>query len=651
MCGIVGIGGRLRRDQLLTAVNAMNVAVAHRGPDDEGVWVGENFAFGMRRLSIIDLAGGHQPMWDSRSGIGIVYNGEVYNYKTIRAGLEKCGVSFQTTSDSEVVLKTLALKGADAVHDWNGMFAVAAWNEREKRLLLIRDRIGIKPLYYYWDGSILLFASEIKALLASNLFPRRLNRQAVWDYLTYRYVPGPETMWQHIWKLPPGHMLEWSPNGEPHLSRYWRSDVVSVDESMDIAQKTQEFEDLFLDAVAQRLLASDVPVGIMLSGGLDSSSIAAAAVELGHKQFHTFSVGFAEGGEYSELGYARQVARHLGVENHEVVVDQASFLEMLPHAVQTADEPLADLTIVPLLAVCQLARGHVKVALSGEGADEVLAGYRFHLMQRTFETIRLLQTFPPSLLQAMHRALALLSDRYADRCAALRKIPLSKWNIAHKNHMTWIWDQSEKTALWPHFVGHDSYRILRHMYAAAESQHPLDQLLYVYQQSWLVEDLLMKADKMSMAASLEVRVPFLDYRLVEWANRQPIGVKIGRVDRRHVTKRVLRRFAKKRLPRDIIERPKKGFPVPVYQWLQGDGFSGWAVEHLVGKQARLKHCFQPEAMQGQLRRAATGDLDAATKSWLLIVLETWLRGFDVEVASDILSPSDAAAGVPKVLIS
>jgi asparagine synthase (glutamine-hydrolysing) len=551
-------------------------------------------------------------------------------------------MSFQTTSDSEVVLKTLALKGADAVHDWNGMFAVAAWNDREKKLLLIRDRIGIKPLYYYWDGSILLFASEIKALLASNLFPRRLNRQAVWDYLTYRYVPGPETIWQNIWKLPPGHMLEWSPKGEPRLSRYWRSDVVSVDQSMDIGQKTQEFEDLFLDAVAQRLLASDVPVGIMLSGGLDSSSIAAAAVELGHKQFHTFSVGFSEGGEYSELGYARQVARHLGVENHEVVVDQSSFLEMLPHAVQTTDEPLADLTIVPLLAVCQLARGHVKVALSGEGADEVLAGYHFNLMQRKFETIRLIQTFPPSLLKAMHRALALLSDRYADKFAELENIPLSKWNIAHKNHMTWIWNQIEKTALWPNFVGHDSYRILRNMYTAAESQNPLDQILWVYQQSWLVEDLLMKADKMSMAASLELRVPFLDYRLVEWANRQPIGVKIGRVDRRNVTKRVLRRFAKKRLPREIIDRPKKGFPVPVYQWLQDDGFSRWAVEHLLGKQARLKYFFQPEAMAGQLRRAATGDLEAATKSWLLIVLETWFRGFDVEVASDIPSPSEAA---------
>ena len=323
------------------------------------------------------LSGGHQPMWDSRTGTGIVYNGEVYNYRAIRAGLEKSGITFQTASDTEVVLKSLALTGPEAVHEWNGMFAVATWNEREKKLLLIRDRMGVKPLYYYWDGAILMFASEIKALLASNLFPRRLNRQAVWDYLTYRYVPGRKPYGTTSGNFLPG--ICWS--GHRMESRAYRGIgkpmSMSVDEHVDIDQKTKEFEDLFLDSVEQRLLASDVPVGVMLSGGLDSSAIAAAAVELGHKQFHTFSVGFSEGGEYSELGYARQVAKHLGVENHEVVVDRARFLEMLPQAVRAADEPLADLTIVPLLAVCRLAREHVKVALSGEGADEVSGGIQF----------------------------------------------------------------------------------------------------------------------------------------------------------------------------------------------------------------------------------------------------------------------------------
>jgi asparagine synthase (glutamine-hydrolysing) len=377
MCGIVGLAGHLDKDVLTSAVKSMNAAVAHRGPDDEGVWVGDDFAFAMRRLSIIDLAGGQQPMWESRSHMGVVYNGEVYNYRAIRGALQNAGVRFQTASDTEVVLNSLVVKGEAAVHDWNGMFAVAAWNEPEKKLLLIRDRLGVKPLYYYWDGAIFMFASEIKALLASNLISRCLNEQAVWDYLTYRYVPGPETIWKNIWKLPPAHMLEWSADCEPRIFRYWKSDVASVDRDFHLERNASEFEDLFLDAVNHCLLAADVPVGMMLSGGLDSSAIAAAAVELGHKHLHTFSVGFSEAGEQSELRYARKTAAHLGIESHEVVTTRAAFMEMLTEVVAATDEPLADLTTVPLLAISRLAREHVKVVLSGEGADEILAGYNF----------------------------------------------------------------------------------------------------------------------------------------------------------------------------------------------------------------------------------------------------------------------------------
>jgi asparagine synthase (glutamine-hydrolysing) len=642
MCGIVGVAGRFSREQLGSTVKAMTDAIAHRGPDDEGSWVGDGFAFGMRRLSIIDLAGGHQPMWDARTGLGVVYNGEVYNYKAVRAGLERSGMSFHTSCDTEVVLQGLALKGPDAVHEWNGMFGVAAWNEREKKLLLIRDRMGVKPLYYYWDGATLMFASEIKALLASKIFPRQLNRQAIWDYLTFHYVPGPDTMWHNIRKLPPGHMLEWAPNKEPRVSRYWQTDVVSEGDAVDIEKKTREFEDLFLDSVSQRLLASDVPVGVMLSGGLDSSAIAAAAVELGHKQFHTFSVGFADGGEYSELGYARLVAKHFGLPNHEIVVDRRSFLEMLPDAVRASDEPLADLTIVPLLAVLKLARGHVKVALSGEGSDEILAGYGLEDVHRKYETIRQIQRLPSSVIAPFSRALRLVSERSGDKLGQIASIPLSRWNVALRNYMSLHWEEAQKPALWPSFEGSDSDAILTNMYAAATSKNPLDQLLSVYQKSWLVEDLLMKADKMSMATSLELRVPFLDYRIVEWANRQPIGAKIGRVDGRNVTKRVLRRFAKSRLPREIIDRPKKGFPVPVLGWLTDDAFNGWAREYLMGNHSRLKQLFRAEEMQRQLHRAMSGERKAADKSWLLIVLETWLREFDVDPAEEMPSSPDAA---------
>jgi len=513
------------------------------------------------------------------------------------------------------------------------MFAVAAWYERERKLLLIRDRLGVKPLYYYWDGTDLLFASELKALIASRVVPRRLNLQAVWDFLTYQHVPGPQTMWQNVWKLPPGHMLEWSPGSEPRISRYWQTDVISKDEPVDIERKTREFEELFLDSVSQRLLASDVPVGVMLSGGLDSSAIAAAAIELGHKRFHTFSVGFADGGEYSELTYARMVAQHLGLECHELVVDQRSFLEILPDAVRASDEPLADLTIVPLLALLRLTRSHVKVALSGEGSDEVLAGYGFHDLRRKFETIGHIQRLPSSFLEPLAWALHALSPRFGDKLRQIAQIPLSRWNATLGNYMTCAWEEAGKRALWPVCTARNSDSVLSDMYAEALSPDPLEQLLAVLQKSWLVEDLLMKADKMSMAASVELRVPFLDYRLVEWSNRQPVAVKIGEFEGRNVTKRVLRRFAKGRLPQEILDRPKKGFPVPVYRWLADDVFGTWAKHYVTGKQARLRELFQPDEMRQQFGRAAAGDQRSADRSWVLIVLETWLREYDVDVTA------------------
>jgi asparagine synthase (glutamine-hydrolysing) len=643
MCGIAGIAGRFAPEQLHAEVCAMTDAITHRGPDDAGIWVGDNFAFGMRRLSIIDLKGGHQPMWDTRTGTGVVYNGEVYNYKALRADLEKSGIQFHTSSDTEVVLQSLAVAGPDAVHGWNGMFAVAAWNDRQKRLLLIRDRMGVKPLYYYWDGAVLMFASEIKALLKSNVFRRRLNPQGIWDYLTYRYVPDPETIWQNVWKLPPGHMLEWSPGEEPRLSQYWRTDVLSADEPVDLEEKTREFEELFLDAVAVRLLASDVPVGVMLSGGIDSSAIAAAAVELGHRHIPTFSVGFADGGDYSELGYAGTVAAYLGLAHHTVVVDQQRYIELLPEAVRAADEPLADPSIVPMLAVSRLTHGHVKVALSGEGSDEVLAGYNLHLTRRRFETIRRLRRVPSPLLLLTSEALKLISAEYAQKLSDVARVPLSARNILTNNHMTWGWTQRDKASLWPTFDGRDSAMILRQMYARADSLDPLDQMLSVFQKSWLVEDLLMKSDKMSMAASLELRAPFLDYRLVTWANRQPTDVKIGRLYGRTVTKRVLRRFAAKRLPRTIIDRPKRGFPVPVAQWLADERFGRWLQEHLTGKRARLKHVFQTDEIRRQLQLAASGDRQAADNAWTLAVLEAWLGAYDVDMAAAVSSSLSHAA--------
>jgi len=631
LCGIVGIHGPLDSQTIQLAIEKMNQSIAHRGPDDEGSWIEDGFGFGVKRLSIIDLMGGHQPQWDEGASTGIVYNGELYNYKAIRNDLEKNGVKFFTSSDTEVILKSLTCQGPATVQSWNGMFAVACWNKRTKKLTLIRDRIGIKPLYYYWDGRIFIFASEIKAILASKLFQPRLNRQAVWDYLTFRYVPSPETMWVNIRKLPPAHILVLSPGEEPRISCYWNNEASSELGPVSFDQKVKEFEEIFLDAVQSRLLAADVPVGVLLSGGLDSSSVTAAAIELGHKHFHTFSVSFEEA-EFSELDFARLTARHLDVQHHEVVINKASFLKILPSAVQTMDEPLADLSSIPLFAVSKLARKWVKVVLSGEGGDELFAGYNFDIMFHRWKLIHALQTLPKPLLRIFLWPAYLIPWKYQIYAKHIVDTPLPKWNSVLRVHMTKYWEQEDKIALWPSFIGLNSNRIIDELYLQTQSTIPLEQMLTVYQKSWLVEDLLMKADKITMAASLELRVPFLDHRMVEWANRQVPEIKIRRFRAlNYQTKAIIRGFAENRLPKEILKRSKLGFPVPVYSWLKEDEFSKWAYGCVLGKQGYLKNVFSKDIIEKLMALAKQGDMYAAHKIWLLIVLEIWLREYGVNL--------------------
>ena len=602
----------------------MNASIVHRGPDDEGAWAEDGFGFGMRRLSIIDLSGGHQPMWSPTNDLGVVFNGEIYNYAELR---QRIGAdAFRTHSDTEVVLKTLGSQGLDAVHEWNGMFGVAAWQPRERKLWLLRDRMGVKPLYYHWNGKVFLFASEIKAILASGLVDRRVNRQSVWDYLTYRYVPGPDSVWEGIKKLPPGFALEFDGRGEPRLIRFWRTDVdangsVSSEETVE-----REFKELFLDAVQLRLIASDVPVGVLLSGGLDSSAVAAAAVELGHRNFHTFTVGFDDP-DYSELHFARQLATHVGARHHEVVIDQKSFLDALPEVAVAADEPLADLASVPLLAVSELARQDVKVVLSGEGSDEILAGYDLEVAEKRWRQVRSIQRLPAPLIHAAAGLAGLFQPRAGTALRRIAREPLSAWNRVDLPHMTHLFDQEEKRRLWPSWLGQNSSGMLSRLYDEAASSDPLQQLLSVYQRSWLVEDLLMKADKMSMATSIELRTPFLDYRLVKWANAQPNWVKINSNGSSQLqSKYVLRRFCANRVPAEILTRPKRGFPVPAYRWLQ-TGLAPWAEDRLVGSDSRLGAAFNRDGVRSIVSRAARGDLQAAHETWLLIVLECWLQAW------------------------
>jgi asparagine synthase (glutamine-hydrolysing) len=610
MCGIAGIVGNISEPKGKEVVSAMLKTIYHRGPDSSGFWATNGLAFGMRRLSIIDLEGGDQPIW-SDDGVGIVFNGEIYNYKILRKQLESEGVNFRTHSDTEVILQLYCQKGLDAIRNLEGMFAIFLYDPRIQKVYLIRDRLGVKPLYYYHAQGDFFFASEIKAILVGLSERPNLNYQAIWDYLTLRYVPAPETIWSGILKLEPAHLLEFDlQDGQIQIKRYWNFEFLSEDFSDRDYEK--EFEALFLQAVQKRLLASDVPVGILLSGGLDSSVVAAAAIEMGHKNFHTFSIGFADGGKYSELAYARQVADHVGSEHHQVVIDQHDFLQFIPELVYFSDEPLADLASIPLYYVSRLARQHVKVVLSGEGSDEILAGYDLDRLECRLSYLKFLSHLPGFLLRLVpHEKISLLGSH-----------GYSNYLKVQASHMTRIFTEEEKKSLCKFPATQSTVERIQGWYDLTRSPEPLDQVQQVYCHSWLVEDLLMKADKMTMATSLELRVPFLDHKLMEWATRLPKEWKVGNCKVGFSSKRILRCFAKKRLPINIIKRPKQGFPVPAYDWLK-NSLRPWMHEKL--SDPGLTHYFDASSLQKIASQVENGSLHKAHQAWNLIVMGEWLK--------------------------
>jgi asparagine synthase (glutamine-hydrolysing) len=605
----------------------MNDQIVHRGPDDQGTFVDGNAGLGMRRLSIIDLAGGHQPLSNEDDSKWIVFNGEIYNYRDLRAELERAH-AFRTCSDTETIVHAFEQYGADCVHRFNGMFAFAIWDRNERTLFAARDRLGVKPLYYYWDGSTFAFASEIKALLASGLVPRDIDPQSVWHYLSLRYVPAPHTMWRGVRKLPPGHRLKLDTRrGVLEVERYWDMRFDVVDEAGTEEERLDTFTRLFEDAVRLRLIA-DVPVGIFLSGGLDSSAVAAAVNQVHTGRLDTFSVSFRSGGEFSELPYARQVAGLLGTNHHEIEIDREEFAAFLPEFVWYSDEPLADPASIPLYYVSRLARERVKVVLSGEGSDEVLAGYTLDQDAAYWEKLARFQRIP-RLMRATVGELALAGTGRQDWVDRLRRrnVPVARQNATYLPYMTNnIFTEADKTQLWPSAGGDlaSSDDIVRSYFLASRTSDPLSQRLYAYCQDWLVEDLLMKADKMTMATSIELRVPFLDYRLVEWLARQPSSFKVRRVgEMRYTTKYLLRKYCEPRLPRSILDRPKQGFPVPIHPWM--NGWLGEATRaNLLGPDSWCASQFDRETLSRFVGHTAPTP-QQAQRMWALLVLELWAR--------------------------
>jgi asparagine synthase (glutamine-hydrolysing) len=629
MCGINGIAFSSRSGQVVSrpVLEAMRDVITHRGPDEEGIFIDGNVGLGHRRLSIVDVASGHQPMTNEDGSLHITYNGEIYNHADYREPLEARGHVYQTHCDTETILHLYEEHGSACVDYLRGMFAFAIWDQRKKELFIARDRLGVKPLYYvHRDDGSLFFASEIKALLEARAVRPEINYAVLSDYLANHAPSGEETLFVGVKRLLPGHVLTWC-DGEVTIRRYWDVDF-SKDgvEARDDKTYISQWSDLFRESVRLRLMA-DVPLGMFLSGGIDSSAIAAVMSTMVSEPIKTFSVAFAER-EANELEYARLVAEAYKTNHHEIVVSPEQFFEALPRLVWHEDEPLAHPSSVALYFVSQLASQHVKVVLTGEGSDEMLAGYgryrrtlwnlsmgrRYNKVTPSFarDALRsqIENTLPTGRLrQKLMRTFLVLSPElesiYFDNFAVFPS-PMQQ-------HMF-----TRETRARMHEI--DPYVELRRVLARAKDMSLLDGLLYADIKTYLHE-LLMKQDQMSMATSIESRVPFLDHKLVEFTARMPDSMKL----RGQTTKYVLRESMKGVLPEKILSRSKMGFPVPIGSWFRGP-FKSIIDEYVLSERALSRGIFAPEFVRQIVSRHQAGE-DHSERLWSLLNFEIWLRQF------------------------
>ena len=624
MCGIAGFASPYQLDDSATARGiAMRDVITHRGPDDAGLQGDPHAVLAHRRLSIVDLSTGHQPLANEDDTIWIVFNGEIYNHAEIRHDLEARGHRYKTRSDTETIVHAYEEWGDECVHRFRGMFAFALWDAPKRRLLLVRDRLGIKPLYWSRAGDLLLFGSEIKALLASGRVEPEPNAAVIPELLSTRYVSGSETMFRGVHKLLPGHLLVFE-RGETRIRQYWDVPVGRRGNGHDVVS---DFRSLLEESVRLRLM-SDVPLGMFLSGGIDSSAIAALMARMIDRPLQTFSVAFKDRA-FNELEYARQVARAIGADAHEIVIDDHDFFGALPKLLWHEDEPIAHPSSVPLYFVSALARRQVTVVLTGEGSDELLAGYgkyprmawnwRAGTVYERMMPRRLRTTIAHNLASLLPAALA----RYATRSfLAMDRTPESMFY----DNFASIRLADQRRLLAPALrlaatAGQAYASSVAHFQQPNGGSTLLDRLLYADVKTYLVE-LLMKQDQMSMATSIESRVPFLDHKLVEFAAGLPDEWKLSGL----TTKRILREAMDGVLPSSILNRPKMGFPVPFAEWTRGP-WNQMARDVLLDRRSRERGIIDPAAVDRLLCDHAAGRTQGGDRIWSLLNLELWYRTF------------------------
>lgn len=625
MCGIAGFALKTSFEEQANILRKMANVISHRGPDDEGFLEvstkSGGFSIGMahRRLSIIDLNSGHQPIGNETGSVQIVFNGEIYNYPQLRDVLISSGHQFKTASDTETIVHAYEEYGDKCVEYLRGMFAFSIWDGDRERMFLARDRFGKKPLYIYHIGNVFLFASEIKSILQYPGLERQVDRQAVWEYLSYRYVPGPRTLFKGVYKLQPGSCAVWE-DGRLRQWKYYTPPDCDARRSQITGDAVGRFLEQLDEAVRVRMI-SDVPFGAFLSGGIDSSAIVGLMTRHSGHPVKTFSVGFSES-QYSELAYAKTIADRFNTDHHELLITQNDLIDELPSLVRFRDAPVAEPSDIPIYLLSKEARRTVKMVLTGEGSDEFLGGYPKHVYERY---VRWYQYIPGILRTGLLMpVIHALPYRFRRIKTAMYSVGLEGWE---ERMARWFGAMSadERRALVAFQPENDNWPTLS---CASSEDHNsyLRKILCFDQTSWLPDNLLERGDRMTMAASLEARMPFMDHRLAAFASSLPDSMRV----RGRTTKWILREAMKRLLPEDILERPKVGFRVPVNEWFRGP-MKSFLCDHLLGHDSITSSYYNRPVLDKILSDHVSGRQNHEKVLWCLLSLEIWHREFSIKL--------------------
>jgi asparagine synthase (glutamine-hydrolysing) len=616
MCGIAGIASDTPGSVDTETIHRMCQAIVYRGPDDEGIFVKDGVGLGMRRLSVIDLAGGHQPVFNEDGTVWIVFNGEIYNFPELRKELEGRGHRFYTHSDTEVIVHLYEDLGADCVHKLRGMFAFALYDERHHRLLLARDRLGKKPLHYALSHGRLLFGSEIKTILSVAPELAKLNSDALLQYFYFGYIPDPATAFAPIQKLPPGHVLEFEA-GKIQVRKYWDLPEYGTYSPANEEDCLEELEHRLAEAVRIRLIA-DVPLGAMLSGGTDSSTVVALMARASSRPVKTFSIGFRHA-DFNEAPYARMVAEKFGTEHHELILepDVRETIETLTHSLE---EPFGDSSMLPTYYISCLARKHVTVALSGDGGDEAFAGYeryRIHLKDNSHEWLPKwmgrwyregIHPFVPSKVPGRHRAYSI-------------SLP---WQDRYTEGISFQPFQREMAVLSQDFVGTARpLKLFREYLDNAPAHDPLGRVLYLDSKTYLPGDILTKVDRMSMLTSLEARVPMLDHVFLEWVTSLTPEWKMRGGTQKYILRKLAERVG---VPKGVLYRPKQGFALPLGHWMRHE-LKDLILSVMLDPVTLQRGYFNSSGIRRLLDEHFRGRSDHSARIWRLFMFELWHRNF------------------------